>query len=147
MAKIPAYITIAFDLTGVLTIQQIQYREVLDADGVLTEVKQYPPDLIKAPQENDQLTALLKDAVGAIAAGHLETLKAAFPRWFTAPARPGPSATGTGGVAIDVQVDADRRIAATAMKADKGESGRDVANALCASGTIPRASEISFSGP
>lgn len=77
MAKLPAYITIAFDLTGALNIQQIQYREVLDVDGVPTEVKQYPVDLIKAPQENDQLTALLKDAVGAIAAGHLEAVRIA----------------------------------------------------------------------
>ena len=77
MAKLPAYITIAFDLTGALNIQQIQYREVLSVDGVLTEVKQYPPDLIKAPQENDQLTATLKDAVGAIAAGHLEAVRVA----------------------------------------------------------------------
>jgi ABC-type nitrate/sulfonate/bicarbonate transport system substrate-binding protein len=77
MAKLPAYITIAFDLTGALSIQQIQYREVLDVDGVLTEVKQYPPDLIVAPQANDQITATLKDAVGAIAAGHLEAVRAA----------------------------------------------------------------------
>lgn len=77
MAKLPAYITIAFDLTGALNIQQIQYREVLEVDGVLTEVKQYPPDLIKAPQENDQLTATIKDAVGAIAAGHLEAVRVA----------------------------------------------------------------------
>lgn len=71
MARVPAYFTAAFDLAGKLTIQQIQYREVLEVDGVLTEVKQYPPDLIKAPHENDLITAKIKEAVGAIAAGHL----------------------------------------------------------------------------
>lgn len=77
MAKVPAYFTAAFGLDGKLTIQQIQYREVVDVDGVLTEVKQYPVDLIKAPQVNDQLTATIVDAVGAIAAGHLEAVRQA----------------------------------------------------------------------
>jgi hypothetical protein len=77
MAKLPAYITIAFDLTGALSVQQIQYREVVDVDGELLEVKQHPPDLITAPQPNDQLTATLTAAVGAIAAGHLEAVRVA----------------------------------------------------------------------
>jgi len=77
MAKLPAYITIAFDLTGALNIQQIQYREVVDVDGEMMEVKQYPPDLITAPQPNDLITATIKDAVGAIAAGHLAAVRQA----------------------------------------------------------------------
>jgi hypothetical protein len=77
MAKVPAYFTAAFGLDGVLTIQQIQYREVVEVEGELLEVKQYPPDLITAPQVNDQITATIADAVGAIAAGHLEAVRQA----------------------------------------------------------------------
>lgn len=77
MSKVPAYITIAFGLDGKLTIRQIQYREVVDVDGELTEVKQYPPDLITAPQPNDLMTAKLEDALGAIAAGQIVALGAA----------------------------------------------------------------------
>ena len=80
MAKLPAYITIAFDFTGAITIQQIQYREVLEVDGVLTEVKQYPPDLITAPQANDLITATVKDLAGAVAAGHIVAVREATTR-------------------------------------------------------------------
>lgn len=74
MAKIPAYFTVAFDFKGAVKIQQIQYREVLEVDGELLEVKQYPPDLIKAPQDNDLITGLLKDATDAIAAGAIKAV-------------------------------------------------------------------------
>ena len=68
---IPAYITIAFAIEDKprVTIQQIEEREVVFDNGVpLGEGKSLPPRLIKAPQPNDVITAVLEEALGPIGA-------------------------------------------------------------------------------
>lgn len=68
----PAYFTAAWDLAGALKIQQIQYRTVLDRDGVPDrELELLPSQFIKAPLENDPITATLAEALDAINAGAL----------------------------------------------------------------------------
>lgn len=69
---IPAYLTVAFDLTGAVKIQQIQYRRVYFTDGVPDDEGQLLPiEFIKAPLENDAITATLEDALDAATAGAL----------------------------------------------------------------------------
>lgn len=68
--QVPAYVTSAFDTSGKLIIQQIQYRMVLFRDGVPdAEGKLLPIQLIKAPLPGDTIEATLKQALDAVTAG------------------------------------------------------------------------------
>ena len=74
---IPAYITIALAVESDprVTIIQVQEREVIFEDGkALDEGKLLPVRLIKAPLANDVIDAVLQDALGPIAAGHLAAI-------------------------------------------------------------------------
>lgn len=75
ISKVPAYFTAAFDLDGSLKIQQIQYREVLNTNGVLRDLGLLPIELLHVVNQtpHDVVSNTLQQALGEVAALAVQT--------------------------------------------------------------------------